>query len=74
MMSIIYDYSKLLGKIKEKYGTQKEFAKALGVGNTSLSQRLNNHLEWTQDEMKKTMILFNEPLNKINEYFFKKKV
>lgn len=74
MMSIIYDYSKLLGKIKEKYGTQKEFAKALGVGNTSLSQRLNNHLEWTQDEMKKTMILFNEPLNKINEYFFTKKV
>lgn len=73
-MSIVYDYSKLLGKIKEKYGTQKEFAKALGVGNTSLSQRLNNHLEWTQDEMKKTMILFNEPLNKINEYFFTKKV
>lgn len=74
MMLIIYDYSKLLGKIKEKYGTQKEFAKALGVGNTSLNQRLNNHLEWTQDEMKKTMILFNEPLNKINEYFFTKKV
>ena len=73
-MLIVYDYSKLLGKIKEKYGTQKEFAKALGVGNTSLSQRLNNHLEWTQDEMKKTMILFNEPLNKINEYFFTKKV
>ena len=73
-MSIVYDYSKLLGKIKEKYGTQKEFAKALGVGNTSLNQRLNNHLEWTQDEMKKTMILFNEPLNKINEYFFTKKV
>lgn len=73
-MSIIYDYSKLLGKIKEKYNTQKNFADALGIGNTSLNQRLNNKLEWTQDEMKKTMILFDEPLSKVNEYFFTKKV
>lgn len=73
-MQIIYDYSKLLGKIKEKFGTQKNFAKALGIGVTALNQRLNNKLQWTQDEMKKTLILFNEPLNLIKEYFFTKKV
>ncbi|WP_143099204.1 DUF739 family protein [Anaeromicropila populeti] len=29
---VLYDYSRLLGKIKELYDTQEDFATALGIG------------------------------------------
>ena len=44
-----FDYAKLRGKIKEVYRTQDEFAKALGIGRVSLSQRLNNTLDFSQE-------------------------
>lgn len=36
-----YNYNKLLGKIAEKYGTQSQFASALGLTEGSLSKKLN---------------------------------
>lgn len=44
-------YDKLRGKIKEVCGTQDAFAEKLGIGRVSLSQRLNNQLEFSQDEI-----------------------
>ncbi len=38
----MYDYSKLRGRIVEKYGTIKAFAEALGVSNVTISEKLNN--------------------------------
>lgn len=65
-----YNYSKLLGKIKEKYGTQENFARALGIGRVSLSQRLNSKLEFSQNEMNKSIELLGlDPLD-IPAYFF----
>lgn len=46
-----WNYSKLRGKIKEVCGTQDEFAKRLKIGRVSLSQRLNNQLEFSQSEI-----------------------
>ncbi|GAB6086432.1 DUF739 family protein [Alkaliphilus crotonatoxidans] len=43
-----FDYNKLRGKIKEVFGTQDNFAKALGIGRVSLSQRLNNMLDFSK--------------------------
>ena len=37
-----FDFSKLSGKIVEKYGTQYNFAKAMGISEHSLSNKLNN--------------------------------
>ena len=42
-----YDYRKLRGKIKEVCGTQDAFSEKLGIGRVSLSQRLNNQLEFS---------------------------
>ena len=33
----MFDYSKLKGKIKEVFGTQSAFAKAMGLSGVSLS-------------------------------------
>ncbi|BDP83376.1 hypothetical protein EfmAA610_05860 [Enterococcus faecium] len=39
-----FDYSKLSGKIVEKYGTQYNFSIALGLSERSLSLKLNNRV------------------------------
>ena len=66
----MFDYCKLRGKIKEKFSTQDNFAKALGIGRTALSQRLNNVLEFSQSEMFNACDLLGIPHSKISEYFF----
>ncbi len=71
---MMFDYSKLRGKIREQYGTEAKFAKALDISRTSLSQRLNNLLEFSQKEMELSSKLLNFPLNEISDYFFKVKV
>ena len=65
-----YDYSKLKGKIREVYGTQDAFANAVGMGKTSLSFKLNNKSEWTQEEMTRAMDLLNIPHKSVRTYFF----
>lgn len=65
-----YDYSKLKGRIKEKFGTQEKFAEALGIGISTLSLKMNNKTEWSQDEMRVTLQLLEEDSNQINAYFF----
>lgn len=65
-----WNYAKLRGKIKEIFDTQDAFAEALGIGRVSLSQRLNNLLEFTQDEMFKACELLNISTCDIPDYFF----
>lgn len=65
-----YDYSKLKGKIREVYGTDGAFAEAMELGRTSLSFKLNNKSEWSQDEMERAMKLLNIPRSSVRTYFF----
>ena len=65
-----YDYRKLRGRIKEVCGTQDQFSKKLGIGRVSLSQRLNNQLEFSQDEMLKTCDILEIRREDIPVYFF----
>ena len=67
---MIFDYSKLRGRIKEICGTQEKFAEELGIGRVSLSQRLNNILEFTQNEMFKACKILGIPLEELPAYFF----
>ena len=46
---MVFDYCELIKLIRYKYGTQDNFAKALSIGRVSLSQRLNNRLEFSQE-------------------------
>ncbi|MCC8014690.1 MAG: DUF739 family protein, partial [Eubacterium sp.] len=64
------DYSKLRGKIKEKFNTQDNFAKMLGIGRVSLSQRLNNQLEFSTAEILRAIKLLGLSEKDIPEYFF----
>ena len=69
-----FDYSALRGKIVEKFGSQREFAAALGLSERSLSLKLNNRVYFTQDEMSKAAVLLDVKLGKLKELFFTPKV
>ena len=69
-----FDYKKLRGKIREVFGTQDKFARALGIGRVSLSQRLNNHLEFTQQEINQSCELLGINKTELANYFFNAKV
>ncbi|SFR80952.1 DUF739 family protein [Anaeromicropila populeti] len=63
-------YNKLLGKIKEFYNTQEAFAAALGIGRVSLSQRLNNKIEFSQMEIYNSAKLLDIEIAEISTYFY----
>lgn len=72
-MSDIFDYSKLRGRIREKYETEGCFADALGIGRVSLSKRLNNALDFSRIEMMRTCDLLDIPAHEMHVYFLPKK-
>lgn len=69
-----FDYRKLRGKIKEVFETQQNFAKAMKMSNTSLSEKLNNKVDFTQKEIHKAVELLGIPKDDIPVYFFALKV
>ncbi|HET1253568.1 TPA: DUF739 family protein [Streptococcus pneumoniae] len=64
------DFSKLSGKIVEKYGTQYNFSIALGLSERSLSLKLNNKVGWRDEEIERAIELLDLDLNDIPAYFF----
>lgn len=69
-----FDYRKLSGKIKERFGTQAEFAKAMGLSERSISLKLNGKVFFKQPEIAKACDLLKIREDDVPEYFFKKKV
>lgn len=69
-----FDYSALNGKIVEKYGTQYNFAVALGISERSLSLKLNNKVSWKDKDINKAIKLLDIPIEDMYKYFFKQKV
>jgi len=69
-----YDYSKLLGRITEKYGSQANFSGAMGISERSLSLKLNGRVGFKQAEIAKACKLLELPGADIPEYFFTLKV
>jgi len=65
-----YDYSKLLGRIVEKYGTQAKFAEAMKLSERSLSRKLNNKVGFRQIEIVKAAELLEIHDADIPVYFF----
>ena len=65
-----YNYSKLRGKIIEKFGTYKNFAKAMDTSERTLSLKLNNKIFWKQDEIEKAIELLTINKKDILIYFF----
>lgn len=69
-----FDYQKLNGKIVEKFGTQYNFAKAMGMSEHSLSKKLNSKVSWRTVEIAKAMKLLDIHQSLVGDYFFKEKV
>lgn len=69
-----YDYSKLKGKIIEKYGSNSKFAIDMDWSERTLSLKLNNKVAWKQPEITKAIELLALDINDITSYFFDIKV
>ena len=63
-------YAKLRGKIKEKFGSQENFALAMGVDRSTLSLKLNGKSDWTRSEIEKCCSLLQISAVDVYEYFF----
>ena len=73
-MRLKFDYSKLLGRIKEKGYTQETFAEAIGIGISTLSLKLSNKAYFKQCEMDKATDVLEFDKSEIGAYFFVQKV
>lgn len=67
-------YDKLKGKITEKYGTRDRFAEAMGFSSATLSAKLNNKSEWTQEEVVDAVKVLGLQWADIPAYFFNREV
>ena len=70
---MVFDFSKLRGRIKEYFGSEKAFAKALGMSPGRLSARLNNIIHFDGEEIARAAQLLNISDEEIGAYFFKPK-
>ena len=69
-----YDYSKLLGRIKEKFGTNGCFAREMDMSERSFSLKVNNKVPFKQPEIVKACSLLEIADEDIPAYFFTAKV
>lgn len=65
-----YNYSKLLGRIVEKVGTQSKFSEAIGLSERTVSLKLNGKVGWKQTEIVKICDVLHIPQEEIPAYFF----
>ena len=70
MESVKFDYRRLRGKIREVFETEAAFAEAMGLSRTSMSQRLNNAIEFSAKEILLACKLLGIPSEEIPYYFF----
>ena len=69
-----FDYRKLEGLIVEKFGTQSNFAEALGWSNSRVSARLNGTAKFSTEDIKLWSNVLGIPADEIPVYFFTLKV
>lgn len=75
-MAVLFDFSKLRGRIIEYYGSFAAFAEVVGLSRPQLSGRLHNKIPFKPEEV--CLICSAEVLNipgeEIHLYFFTPKV
>ena len=69
-----FDYSKLRGKIIEKFGSQMSFAKAMDISERTLSLKMSGKRTWKQPEICLAINLIGLSNEDISDYFFALKV
>ena len=66
----MFDYQRLKMKIKSVYKTQSRMAEAIGISRSTLNLKLSGKSEWGQYEMFKVLRLLDEPLDRLEMYFY----
>lgn len=74
MERVVFDYSKLDGKITEKFKNRRNFAKAMGISDGALSNKMNGINRLNAEDMFKAKNLLEIPEDEIYAYFFTLKV
>lgn len=69
-----FDYSKLKGRIVERFGSQAVFAKEMNMSERTLSLKMNGKRSWKQTDICKAAKLLGISRDDIVDYFFKVKV
>lgn len=71
-----FDYSKLRGRIIEKFGSIKAFARAYGLSHVTISNKLNGKVSISMDDIVKmsTPELLDIQPSEYHLYFFTLKV
>lgn len=68
-----FDYSDLSKKIKNSYGSIAKFAKAMGYSKSSICQKLNNKIDWSQKDMVNAAYLLGISESEIGHFFMQVK-
>lgn len=74
MEAVVYNYSKLKGKVREVFGNNKEYADYLRISEAYLYEKYKSNSYFNQNQIEKTMQAFEEQPEMIMAYFFTKKV
>lgn len=69
-----FDYSKLRGRIIEKFGSQTAFVRKFGVSENTFSQKMNNKVRFTTNDIAKISDMLDISQELIGDYFFTEKV
>lgn len=65
-----FNYSKLLGRMRECGFTQEQLAKAIGINKATLSAKLNNRFSFSQEEILAICKQLNIHVDEIGAYFY----
>lgn len=66
----MYDYSRLLGVMREKGISQEQLAQRIHINPATLNAKLQNKSQFKQKEMLDIMELLELPSTEIQSYFF----
>ena len=67
---MMYNYSKLLGRLREKGLTQEQLAKAIGKDKSTVNSKLKCRFPFTTKEIDDICRELDIPNHEIGEYFF----
>lgn len=70
---MVFDFSRLRGRIVERYGSCDRFAAAMGRSKVWLSSRLNNAVSWRGPEIREAAELLGIPPEEIPSFFLNQK-
>lgn len=65
-----FDHSKLKGRIAEKYGSQRNLAKAIGWTDAQISMRMRNIIQFDAEDIYLLCEFLDISSEEIVEYFF----